>query len=95
MKEYIKYIVLGLFVAFSVKMLMNGVSLQEAPAFAILAGLTAYLVNRDEEKNLEKLNNRLTALENQNSSKEKEIEELRSHVSTLKLGQQVRTVAKF
>jgi len=95
MKEYIKYIPLGLFVAFCLKVLTNGASLHEAPTFAILAGFTAYLLNRDEEKNLEKINNRLAALEQQTSSKEKEIEELRSHVSTLKLGQQVRTVAKF
>lgn len=95
MKEYIKYISLGLFVAFCIKMLINGVTLEAAPAFAILAGFTGYLVNRDEEKNLEKINKRLETLEKQNSEKEKQVEELRSHVSTLKLGQQMRSVAKF
>jgi len=95
MKEYIKYISLGIFVAFCVKILMNGISFEDAPVFAIVAGFTAYLVNRDEEKNLEKINKRLTQLEHHVSEKEKQVEELRSHVSSLKLGQQMRSVAKF
>jgi hypothetical protein len=95
MKEYIKYIPLGLFVSFSVKSLVWGASLQDAPVYAILAIFTAYLIHRDEEKSLKKVNDRLDQLEKLNEVKTKEIEELRSHVSTLKLGQQVRNAVKF
>ena len=95
MKEYIKYIPLGLFVAFSVKMLMSGVSLQDAPVFAILTGFTGYMINREEDKILNSLTGRLKALEEQSIESKKEAEELRSHVSTMKLGQQVRSAVKF
>ena len=95
MKEYIKYIPLGLFVAFSAKMLISGVSLETAPVFGILAAFSAYLINRDEKKNLEIINSRLQAIEGKLNSKEKEVEELRSHVSSLKLGQQMSKVARF
>jgi hypothetical protein len=95
MKEYIKYIPLGLFVAFSVKMLINGVSLQDAPAFAIIATFAGYIINREENKNLKYLNDRLKALEDGASESKKEAEELRSHVSSIKLGQQIRTAVKF
>lgn len=95
MKEYIKYIPLGLFVAFSVKSLAYGASLQDAPVYAILALFTAYLVHRDEEKALKAIHDKLNQLEKTNEVKSKEIEELRSHVSTLKLGQQVRGAVKF
>lgn len=95
MKEHVKYIPLILFVAFCVKGLVLGVSLQEAPIFAIIAGFSAYLVNREEKKNLETIGNRLNKLEQETEAKNKEVEELRSHVSTLKLGQQVRSAVKF
>lgn len=95
MKEYIKYIPLGLFVAFSIKSLVNGASLQDAPVYAILALFTAYLVHRDEEKSLKKIHSKLEQLEKLNEVKTKEMEELRSHVSTIKLGQQVRSAVKF
>lgn len=95
MKEYIKYIPLGLFVAFCVKSLVVGVSVSEAPSLAIVAIFSAYLVHRDEEKQLKAINDKLNLLEKQNENKTKEIEELRSHVSSIKLGQQMRTAVKF
>jgi hypothetical protein len=95
MKEYIKHIPLGLFVAFSVKMLISGASWQDAPIFAMLTGFAASMVNREEDKILNSLTGRLKALEEQSVEHKKEAEELRSHVSTLKLGQQVRSAVKF
>lgn len=95
MKEYIKYIPIGLFVAFCVKSLVTGVQLHEAPLFAILAAFSAYLVNRDEDKARKVVLQRLDALEKQTEDKSKEIEDLRSHVSSIKLGQQIRTAVKF
>ena len=95
MKEYIKYIPLGIFVAFCSKALVIGASLTEAPALAIVALFSAYLVHRDEEKQLKSIMERLSALEKQGEDKTKEVEELRSHVSTLKLGQQMRSAVKF
>lgn len=95
MKEYIKYIPLGLFVAFCIKSLVVGVSVTEAPSLAIIAIFSAYLVHRDEEKQLKAINDKLNLLEKQNENKTKEIEELRSYVSSIKLGQQMRTAVKF
>jgi len=95
MKEYIKYVPIGLFVAFCVKGLVVGVSVSEAPSLAIVALFSAYLVHRDEEKQLKAISERLSVLEKQNENKTKEMEELRSHVSTLKLGQQMRSAVKF
>ena len=95
MKEYIKYIPLGLFVAFSVKMLISGASLQDAPIFAILTGFAGYMINREEDKILNSLTSRLKVLEEQSVEYKKETEDLRSHVSSMKLGQQVRSAVKF
>jgi hypothetical protein len=95
MKEYIKYIPLGLFVAFCVKSLVIGSSVTEAPSLAIIAIFSAYLVHRDEEKQLKAINDKLNVLEKQNENKTKEMEELRSHVSSVKLGQQMRSAVKF
>lgn len=95
MKEYIKYIPLCLFVAFSVKMLISGATLQDAPAFAILTGFAGYMINREEDKILNSLTARLKAIEDQSTEYKKETEDLRSHVSSMKLGQQVRSAVKF
>ena len=51
MKEYIKYVPLSLFVAFCVKSLVVGVTIAEAPALAIVAVFSAYLIHRDEDEN--------------------------------------------
>jgi hypothetical protein len=53
------------------------------------------MINREENKNLKYLNDRLKALEDGASESKKEAEELRSHVSSIKLGQQIRTAVKF
>lgn len=95
MKEYIKYIPLSLFIAFSIKMLVNGSSLQDAPIFVVLAAMSIYLVTRDEQEKAEKLNQRLVVLEKASEQKSKEIEDLRSHVSSVKLGQQIKSVGRF
>lgn len=95
MKDYIKYIPLSLFVAFCVKMLISGASWQDAPIFAILAAFVLNLVNKEEEKQLKVINDRLNFLEKQNETKIKEMEELRSHVSSVKLGQQIKSAGRF
>lgn len=86
---------MGLFVAFSAKLIIIGAVLSDAPILAILAGFSGYLVNRDEEKNLEKIKNQFNSIEQKAQEQAKAIEELRSHVSTIKLGQQVKSVARF
>ena len=95
MKEYIKYIPLSLFVAFCLKSLTVGVELKESPLFAILAVFSAYLIHKEEEKEKKLTLARLDALEKQTETKSKEVEELRSHVSSIKLGQQIRSAVKF
>ncbi len=73
MKEYIKYIPLGLFVAFCIKSLVVGVSVTEAPSLAIIAIFSAYLVHRDEEKQLKAINDKLNLLENKTKIKQKKL----------------------
>lgn len=95
MKEHVKYVPLLLFVAFSLKLLVSGASWQDAPVFAILTGFAASMLNKEEEKILVSLSTRLKALEEHTVESKKETEELRSHVSSIKLGQQVRSAVKF
>jgi hypothetical protein len=95
MKEYIKYIPMGLFFAHSVKIIAVGASFQDAPILAITATFCAYLVSKEEQKALQKLSDKLVVLEQKTETTQSETEELRSHVSTLKLGQQVKSVARF
>lgn len=95
MKEYVKYIPLGLFVAFCIKSLVVGVNIEEAPLFAILAIFCGYLVHRDEISDKKTLEARLIAIEKLQEIKSKEIEDLRSHISSVKLGQQIKSVGRF
>lgn len=95
MKDYIKYIPLGLFVAFCLKSLALGVNLHEAPLFAILAVFCAYLIQQDNQNEKSAVESRLAALEKLQEAKSKEIEDLRSHVSSVKLGQQIKSAGRF
>ena len=95
MKQLVKYVPLLLFIAFSLKLLMSGASWQDAPIFAILTGFAATMINKEDETIVVSLSNRLKMLEDNLIESKKETEELRSHVSSIKLGQQVRSAVKF
>lgn len=95
MKEHIKYVLLLLFIAFNIKILVFGASWQDTLIFTTLAGLTITVINKEETPTLVSFSARLEELENNSVESKKETEELRSHVSSIKLGQQVRSSVKF
>lgn len=95
MKEYFKYIPLLLLIAFSLKLLINGASFQDATILAVLATYSAYIVDKEDRKQFLELKNKIETLEKQLEKTTNNTEDLRSYVSTLKLTQQIKTVAKF
>ena len=91
----IKNIVLVLFTLFFVKLLSTGVSFQDSFIVAILSTLLGYLEYRSENEDLKEIRRQARELNLSLETTKKELEELRSHVSTVKLAQQVRTVSKI
>lgn len=95
MKEHIKYAPLGLFLALGLKLLINEITIESVFVLGIFSLYSAYLLKVSEKSYLDALASKIETLEQRISEKEKETEELRSHVSSIKLGHQVSRVAKF
>jgi len=81
------------FVSFFIKTLVTGVQYQDCALIAIICSLIAYLEHASESSKLKQLKNDYEKIQHSIELNKKEIEELRSHVSTIKLGSQVRSVA--
>lgn len=91
----IKNIVLVLFTLFFVKLLSTGVSFEDSFIVAILSTLLGYLEFRSENEDLKEIRHQAVQLNHSLETTKKELEELRSHVSTVKLAQQVKTVSRL
>lgn len=91
----IKSIVLVLFTLFFVKLLATGVTFEDSLVVAILSALLGYLEYRSESDDLKEIRKQAGEIVLHLENTKKELEELRSHVSTVKLAQQVRTVSKL
>lgn len=91
----IKNIVLVLFTLFFVKLLVTGITFEDSLVVAILSTLLGYLEYRSESEDLKEIRKQTGEIVLHLENTKKELEELRSHVSTVKLAQQVRTVSKL
>lgn len=95
MKDYIKYIPLSLLIVYCVKLITTTVTLNDSPILAILAALTGFMFIVQEEKKLLSVNDKIKELK-EDIEKQKELsQEIRTHLSSIKLKQQVKTVSRF
>lgn len=90
MDKFLKYVPMLLFCLYCGKMLKEGGSYTEAPILAILGLFSAYSLYRAENKQLQETQKTVDQLKNSIEEQNKKIEELRTHVSGLKLSTSVR-----
>lgn len=85
--EKIKYIPLGLFIAFCLKIAVLGPSLTESLCLLILGAVAVTYEYKSNSKEIKGLEDKLSALSTRADSKDKEIDELKSYVSSMKMSQ--------
>lgn len=88
-------IVTGSFILFFGRLLLTGVGLGDALVVGVLGGLLGYLEYIDAQKQMDDLLIKFNDTTSRVEQTQKELEELRSHVSTVKLAQQVRNSARL
>jgi hypothetical protein len=86
--DRLKYIPLGLFVLLVSKMLYMGCGYADAPSLLIIAALAAFYEYKP-------VNAELKALKDNSAKMEKDLEDLRSHVSSLKLARDLKATRSF
>lgn len=88
-----KYIPLGMLTVFLTKTMLQGsnVTAIDATILAILTFLFAYSQYKNEEKAVTEVKSELSLLKNQVADLEKRNEEVRSHISTMKIGMNMRS----
>jgi hypothetical protein len=96
MDKYIKYLPFGLISALSGKCLVNGVSFAEVAFLAVLSVLGCYMHFATKEKKFQILEQKYSDLEKRFETKSKEIDDVKNHLSGLKLASAIRpTASKF
>jgi hypothetical protein len=90
MLKFAQYAPLGLLCAYVTKVMILGASLSDGLVVAVIAGLTAFMLHKTEQKKFEALETQIKALSDEMAIKNKDIDAIKNHVTGLKLGQQIR-----
>lgn len=94
MNNHIKYISLGLLCAYLLKTFINpSFSINEVLLVGILAGLTVFYESRAENKKVQNLQNQLNTLNEENKSRDKNIDELKTSIASLKITTGFRNIS--
>ncbi len=88
--EKLKYFPVGMLTIYLIKCLITGASPVDAAILAIFATLLGYSQYKSEEKSISELKNQLLLLKTDQELTKKTQEELRSHVSSMKIGLNMR-----
>lgn len=88
--DYIKRTPLVLLSIYFIKILVWSPTLVDGLALAILAGLSAYYETVHQSRKIQTLAQRTSDLEAQLAELKKENQEVKSYVTSMKLGQQMR-----
>lgn len=91
MEKLIKFTPISILLVYVLKCLVVGSQPVDAAILAIFAGLVGYSQFKNEEKNISLLKNEIDELKKSNTEVIKHQEELRSHVSSMKLGLNMKT----
>lgn len=89
--ERIKLLYISLAVILVAKMVVYGANFAEAPILAILVAASLFYEHSPKNKQLQHLNSKLEDLEKQIASKDAAINELRSGISSVKMGIGMKT----
>ena len=95
MKEITKSIIFGQLVIYIGSLLITPVTLEKGLVLAILAGLLAFFEFKTEKKELVQLKSDMEEIKKQLDDQKKFSQELNSHVSPIKMGQNIKTVGRF
>lgn len=90
MDKLVKNAPMILFCLYAGKMLLKGGTYTDAPAMAILALLAGYVFVKAEAEEQKKIKNELSDIKKQIEKLSKDNDDIKTHVSGLKLSQSVR-----
>lgn len=91
MEKLVKFLPLGLFCAFSLKLMILGAQLTDSIVLLVLAGYSAYHEFKSVDKKITQFEQQLKEQQALMQEKAKEIEDVRALVGGIKLGQQLRS----
>lgn len=92
MEKLMRFLPLALFCAFSLKLMALGAQLTDSLVLLVLAGYSAYHEFKTVDKQLKDFEGRLKENERTITQKAKEIEDVKALLSSVKLGQQLKTI---
>lgn len=95
MQKIIKPVTFGLLVAHCLSLLIAPATPEKAVVFGILAIMVGYFEFKSEQKHLVDLKAELETLKLDLLEQKKFSQELSSHVSSIKMGQQIKSVGRF
>ena len=95
MEKIIKPVTFGLMVVYCLGLLVTPVTFEKGVIFAILAAMVGYFEFKSEQKELAKLKEEIETVKNEINEQKKFSQELSSHVSSIKMGQQIKSVGRF
>lgn len=90
MEKITKFLPLGLFCAFSLKLMVLGAQLTDSLVLLVLAGYSAYHEFKSVDKKIAQFEQQLKEQSTLMQEKAKEIEDVKALVGGIKLGQQLR-----
>jgi len=91
MEKLTKFLPLGLFCAFSLKLMILGAQLTDSLVLLVLAGYSAYHEFKSVDNRIKQFEVQLKEQNVLMQEKAKEIEDVRALVGGIKLGQQLRS----
>lgn len=89
--KFIKYAPLVIFGLFALKTLIMGCTIENALTLAILGSIAAYYEWKNESAIIQAFEFRLVSYEEKLDNSAKELENLKTHVGGLRIGQNLRT----
>lgn len=91
MTKITKLLPIGLFFAYAVKLMIVPVDLTDGLILAVLATLAGYFEFRSEKETIKALEDKITNNFKELDQKIKDLEDIRSTLTAIKLGQSIKT----
>lgn len=90
-EQYAKYIPLGLFCAFAAKSMFFPMTWETSLGLLVLGAISSYYHTVIQYKKLKEVEELLASFSSKMAENDKNIENLKNHISGLKLGQNMKT----
>lgn len=89
--ENLKLVPLTLFALFSGKLLIFGANLEQALICAVLGGVSSYFYFKSNEVQMKEFKEQISYMQKAQEEQKKELDELKTYVSGVKMAQNMRT----